>query len=77
MKTKTMKRISYILTTVGLLGVIITACACGELNSLKQTLIGGAIGLSLTIGGIIGGQLLKNEAEYREYKQRKVKTYGN
>lgn len=77
MKTKTMKRISYILTTVGLFGVIITACSCGELNSLKQTLIGGAIGLSLTIGGIIGGQLLKNEAEYREYKQRKVKTYGN
>ena len=77
MKTKTMKRISYILTAVGLIGIVITACACGELNTFKETIIGGAVGLSLTIGGIIGGQLLKNEAEYREYKQRKLNTYGN
>ena len=72
-----MKRISNILTALGLFGIVITACACGELNSAKQTLIGSAIGLVLTIGGVIGGQLLKNEAEYREYKQRKCITYGD
>lgn len=77
MKTRTMKKISHILTAVGFFGVIITACACGDLNSFKETLVCGAIGLALTIGGLVGGQLLRNEAEFREYKQRKLNTYGN
>lgn len=72
-----MKRLSYILAALGWIGVLITAAACGELNSFKQTLIGSAIGLALTIGGLIGSQLLMNEAEYREYKQRKCVTYGD
>ena len=72
-----MKRLSYILAALGWIGVLITAAACGELNSFTQTLIGSAIGLALTIGGLIGSQLLMNEAEYREYKQRKCSTYGD
>lgn len=77
MSVKTMKRLSYILAALGWIGVLITAAACGELNSFTQTLIGSAIGLALTIGGLIGSQLLMNEAEFREYKQRKCVTYGD
>lgn len=77
MSIKTMKRLSYILAAVGWIGLVITAAACGELNSFTQTLIGSAVGLFLTIGGLIGSQLLMNEAEYREYKQRKCSTYGD
>lgn len=72
-----MKRLSGILAGIGWLGVFMTAAACGELNSIKTTLICSAIGLTLTIGGLIGSQLLMNEAEYREYKQRKCSTYGS
>lgn len=77
MSVKTMKRLSGILAGIGWLGVMTTAAACGELNSIKTTLICGAVGIFLTIGGLIGSQLLMNETEFREYKQRKCSTYGS
>lgn len=76
MSIKGMKRLSNVLAGIGLSGFLLTAMACGELNDLKTTVIFGIIGVAVMAGGFIGSQLLSNEAEYREYKQRKCVTYG-
>lgn len=77
MSVKGMKRLSNVLAGVGFGGFLLTAMACGEHNDFKTTVICGIIGVAVMAGGFIGSQLLSNEAEYREYKQRKLKTYGN
>lgn len=76
MKVKTMKRLSHVLAGVGFIGFLITAAACSEQNSLETIVALGIAGVAITAFGFIGSQLLSNEAEYREYKQRKLDTYG-
>lgn len=77
MKVKTMKRLSNVLAGVGFIGLFVSAAACSENNSLKTIVTLGIAGVAITAFGFIGSQLLSNEAEYREYKQRKLDTYGN
>lgn len=77
MSVKAMRRLSRVLFVVGLVGFFIVAGACGEYNDFRTTVIFGIIGVVVMAGGFIGCQLLENEAEYREYKQRKLESYGN
>lgn len=76
MSLKWMKRLQTALIGIGLAGVMFTAMVAGDDKGtalpFKQYLFLMLIGVFITGGGLIGGQLLANHIEYIE-KQDKLK----
>ena len=76
MSLKWMKRLQTSLIGIGLAGVMFTAMVAGDDKGtalpFKQYLFLMLIGVFITGGGLIGGQMLANHIEYIE-KQDKLK----
>lgn len=65
-----LKKLAYGLMTIGLLGVVFLAIFAEANIKTSTYLFVMSVGVAVAAAGILGGQMLLNEVEYREKKRK-------